>query len=164
MKNPHSKPKANLKLVPAKAEKLRLGGLAPSEEMQPGKYLVVCETAWVEPVGKQHRAVLQFRVLDGRHDGVSLRLWVTASDGGGIVSPTSRFARYCAIALGRPLNTDDPVGEPSEIFAGQKFVVFVGYRKTEHAKGGSSSDERALTRKDTADFLRVHDIVSREDL
>ena len=162
MKNPQ--PKSNLKLVPAKSEKLRLGGLAPSDEMQPGKYLVVCEAAWIEPVGKQHRAVLQFRVLDGKHDGVSLRLWVTASDGGGIVSPTGRYARYCAIALGRPLDADDPISDPGEIFAGRKFVVFVGYRKTEHAKGGKSSDERALTRKDAADFLRVHEIVSREEL
>jgi hypothetical protein len=164
MKNPHPKPNTSLKLVPAKSEKLRLGGLAPSEEMKPGKYLVVCEAAWIEPLGKQHRAVLQFRVTDGKHDGVALRLWVTASDGGGIVSPTSRYARYCTIALGRPLDTDDSVGDPAQIFAGRFFQVLVGYRKTERQRGGMASDENSQRRKDDRDFLRVHEILSMEDL
>jgi hypothetical protein len=132
--------------------------------MRPGKYLVVCETTWIEAVGKEHRAVFQLRVVDGIHDGVALRQWVTVSNGGGIVSPGSRYARYCALALGRTLEADDPVGDPAQIFAGRFFLVQVGYRKTEHRKGGRSSDEKANIRKDAADYLRVHDILSQEDL
>jgi len=156
--------KANLKLVTAKSEDLRLGGVAPSEEMHPGKYLVTCEAAWIEPVGKEHRAVLQYRVVDGKHDGVGLRQWMIAANGGGIISPTGRYARQCAVALGRPLEADDPVNEPAQIFAGCRFIAFVGYRKTEHPKGGRSSDSQAMSRKDTEDYLRVHEIISREDI
>jgi hypothetical protein len=165
--NSYRKPKpksTNLKLVTTKPDDLRLGGVAPSEEMKPGKHLVVCEAAWIEPVGKQHRCVLQYRVVDSKHDGVGLRQRITAANGGGIISPTGRYARHCAIALGRPLEPDDPVGDPEQIFAGRKFVVFAGYRKTEHAKGGRSSDDRALARKDAADFFRVHEIISRENI
>jgi hypothetical protein len=141
---------------------LRVGGRAATDELAPGKYLVRCETAWLEPVGKNARAVLQFTVIDGKYDGIALRLWVTASDGGGIVSPNSRYARYCALALGRPLESDDPVGDPAQIFAGQAFVVSVGYRKTERQRGGMASEENALRRKDNRDFLRVHEILSLE--
>jgi hypothetical protein len=132
--------------------------------MQPGKFLVACETAWLEPVGRTTRAVLQFSVVDGKHNGVALRLWVIASDGGGVVSPSGRYARFCEIALGRPLENDDPVGDPSQIFAGHFFVVQAGYRKTEKPKGGMASDENAAHCKDDRDYLRVHDILKREDL
>ena len=159
---PNQKTKASLKLVQgSKPAELRLGGVAPSTEMAPGKYLAQCETAWIEPVGKEHRVVLQFRVVDGKYDGVGLRQWLIASNGGGVISPNGRYARHCAIALGRPLETDDPVNDPSQIFAGRVFLVFVGYRKTEHPKGGRSSDERAHIRKDH-DYLRVHEILSLE--
>jgi hypothetical protein len=114
-------------------------------------------------IGKEHRAVFQFRVVDGKHEGVALRQWVIAANGGGVISPTSRYARYCAVALGRALESDDPVNDPSQIFSGRFFLVQVGFRKTEHPKGGRSSDERAQLRKDDADYLRVHDILSRED-
>jgi len=130
--------------------------------MQPGNYLAKCETVWIESVGKEHRAVFQWRVVDGKFDGVALPQWVMVSNGGGIVSPTGRYARYCALALGRPLNTDDPIGEPNQIFSGGVFQVFVGFRKTERGRGGKFADQLALTRKDDADYLRVHDILSRE--
>ena len=153
--------KSNLRVVTKPTPGLRLGGTAPSEDMQPGNFLVECETAWLEAVGKTMRAVLQFRVVDGKHDGVALRLWVTASDGGGIVSPTGRYAKLCEIAFGRRLQDDDPVGDPAQIFGGRFFTVQVGYRKTDKPKGGQTSDENAKRCKDDRDFLRAHDIISR---
>jgi hypothetical protein len=56
------------------------------------------------------------------------------------------------------------VNDPAAIFAGQKFLVFVGFRKTDKPKGGMASEENALRRKDDVDQLRVHEIVSRVDL
>jgi hypothetical protein len=157
-----------LKLVKREASgktpELRLGGIAPSQDMHPGKYFAVCESAWLEQVGKGSRVVLQFRLVDGKHDGVSLRQWLPASDGGGVVFPNSRYARQCSIALNRPLVQDDPINDPASIFCGQKFVVFVGYRKTEKPRGGMATDENAQRRKDEADYLRIHEIISREDL
>jgi hypothetical protein len=133
--------------------------------MEPGNFLVKCETAWLEPIGsKGYRAVLQFRVVDGKYDGVALRQWVMVSDGGGVISPTGRFARYCTLALGRPLQSGDPLNDPGQIFSGRFFLVQVGYRKTEKAKGGMASDDNATHCKDERDYLRVHDMVSREDL
>jgi hypothetical protein len=110
--------KTNLKVVPAggsKITELRLGGLAPTEDMKPGVYLAKCESAWIEPVGKAARVVVQYSLIDGKHDGVALRQWLPASDGGGVVSPTGRYARQCAIALGRSLSEDDSVNDPAAI-------------------------------------------------
>jgi len=117
-----------------------------------------------QPIGKTTRAVLQFSVVDGKHDGVALRQWITAADGGGVVSPNGRYARYCEIALGRPLEKNDPVGDPNQIFSGRFFLVQVGYRKTDGPKGGMASDKNAERCKDDRDYLRVHDILTREDL
>jgi hypothetical protein len=148
----------------AKFPDLRLGGVAPCDDMTPGQYLAICESGWIEPVGKKVRVVLQFRCVDGKYDGVALRQWLTITDGGNIISPTSRYARQCAVALGRPLLQDDPVSDPSEIFSGQKFLVSVGFRKTDRPKGGMASEENALRKKDESDQLRVHEIISRVDL
>lgn len=149
------------------ASPVRLGGTLPTEGMEPGKYLVTCENAWLEPLrGKGQRAALQFRIVDGKHDGVALRMWIDgAVDGGGFVSPIGKYARVCQLALGRPLQDDDPIDQPGEFFTGRRFVVFVGYRKSERAGGGGrSSDDLALMNKDKRDYLRIHDVISREDL
>jgi hypothetical protein len=75
-----------LKLVKSKAD-VRLGGTQPTQDMGPGKYLVLCESAWLEPVSKntqEHRAVFQFKVIDSKHDGTALRMWIDkAADAGG---------------------------------------------------------------------------------
>jgi hypothetical protein len=156
--------KAKLKLVTGSAPtELRVGGRAANDDIAPGKYLARCETAWIEPKGKNAVAVFQFNLIDGKYDGVAFRLWVTASDGGGMVSPTSRYGRYCALALGRPLESDDPVNDPAQIFAGRCFIAMVGFRKTE-SRGGIASDQNAQRKKDERDFLRVHELLSREDL
>jgi hypothetical protein len=98
--------------------------------MAPGKYLVECDSAWLEPVSKstqEHKAVIQFRVVDSKFNGVALRMWIDkAADAGGIISPTGKYARHCEIALGRPLKEDDPVDEPRQIFAGHRFLVLLG--------------------------------------
>ena len=137
--------------------------------MAPGKYLVECDSTWLEPVSKntqEHRAVIQFRVIDNKFNGVALRMWIDkAADAGGIISPTGKYARHCEIALGRPLEEGDPVDELRQIFGGHRFLVQVGYRKSELPKGrGRQSDDLSLLRKDDKDQLRVHEITSREDL
>jgi hypothetical protein len=157
--------KSALKLVRGtKSNALRLSGVAPSEEMRPDTYLAKCETAWIEPVGQGHRVAIQYRVTDGKYDGVALRQWIMAANNGGVVSPTGRHARYCAIALGRPLEDDDPISDPNEIFAGKTFLVTVGYRKTEKPRGGKYDDRLALIPKGEDDYLRVHEILSRQNL
>ena len=160
-----SKPTAtNLKLVKAKLAELRLGGLAPTDDMQPGKYRVACEGAWIERIGSSARAVLQFRIIDGLHTGTELRQWIPAADAGGVVSPLGRYAKQCSIALGRGLDVDDPIADPAKIFAGRIFSVTVGFRKTERPRGGIASEQNAQRRKDEADYLRVHELLEREEL
>jgi hypothetical protein len=83
-----SSQKPNLRVVKS-APPVRLGGTLPTESMEPGNYLVSCENAWLEQRGKSHRAALQFRVVDGKHGGVALRMWIdNAADNGGFISPT----------------------------------------------------------------------------
>jgi len=162
----HSKSIPKLAVVPKQSKPtLRLEGHAPSAEMLPGKYLARCESAWLEPIGKSFRAVLQFRTVDdGKFGGIALRMWMTVSDGGGVISRTSRYVRACQIALRRPVETDDPIDDPAQIFLNQNFLLQVGYRKTEGLRGGMASAENAQRRKDDRDFLRVHEIISREEL
>ena len=160
-----SKSKPSLKLLKTKPA-VRLGGGLPTEDMAPGKYLSVCEHVWLEPTGKNHRAVFQFRIVDGKHGGIALRMWIDgAADAGGFISPIGKYARHCWIALGRELQDGDPVDDPGQFFSGRRFIVSIGYRKSELPHGkGRQSPELALIRKDSADYLRVHEIVSREDL
>jgi hypothetical protein len=163
-RNPQSRSreKPNLQLVAKPA--LRLAGMTPDESMAPGEYQVQCETAWMESIGRRARVVLQYRVIDGVHAGTALRQWIVASDDGGVVSPNGRYARACSIALGRPLEVGDDVGDPARIFGAQIFLVDVGYRKTELSGGGKASDENALRCKDSADYLRIHEILARVEL
>jgi hypothetical protein len=147
---------------------IRLGGKLPTEDMGPDNYLVDCGSAWLKPMSKytqEHDAIIQFRVADGKYGGVGLRMWIDkAIDEAGEVSSIGKYARYCEIALGRPLKESDPITRPGEIFSGHRFIVFVGYRKSRDAggKGGPNRDEWAMIRKPD-DYLRVHDIISRED-
>jgi len=162
-RNEVKKPK--LRIVTTKPA-VRLGGALPTMDMAPGKYLAVCENAWLEPMRKGHRAALQFRIIDGKYHGAAVRMWIdNAADAGGFISPVGKYARTCALALGRPLEEGDPVDQPADFLSGRRFVVLIGYRKSERAGGGGqSSDERAMMKKDDRDYLRVHEIISREDL
>jgi hypothetical protein len=155
----------NLKLIKSKVAALHLGGLAPSDAMEPGDYVVGCQNAWTEPRGRNTRIVWQHRIIDGEHTGVALRQWLTVADASGEVAPDSPYLRYCEIALGRPINVTDNLNDPAVIFKGKYFRVFVGYRKSERAGGGGkNSDDYALRRKDDRDYLKVHEILALEEL
>ena len=143
--------------------RLRLGGMGPSDDMQPGEYKVSCEGASKKPFARGIRIELKYRVIDGPHTGTALHQWITV-DASGVISPKSRYAAQCAIALGRPLDAEDDLNDPASIFSGRIFRAFVGFRKTEKARGGTPTPENALRRKDTADGLRVHDLLAREEL
>ena len=110
--------------------------------------------------------VIQFRVVEGKYHGTSLRMWIDkAIDEGGQVSSVGKYAQSCEIALGRPLEDSDPITKPEGFFSGHRFIVFVGYRKSEraHGRGGRYSEDWAMIRKDADDYLRVHDIISRRE-
>lgn len=138
---------------------LRLGGMDPAEDMQPGVYRVSCTGAAVE----RGRIVINYQVIDGAHTGTSLRQWIPTPEDGE-VKPKSRYAQQCAVALGRPLDVGDNVNNPASIFSGRFFSVDVGYRKTEKPRGGKYDETFALRRKDHDDGLRVHAILAREEL
>jgi hypothetical protein len=131
--------------------------------MQPGEYKVQCEGASKKSFADGIRIELKFRVIDGPHTGTALHQWITV-DGSGIFSPRSRYAAQCAIALGRPLNASDNPDDPASIFSGRIFQAFVGFRKSEKARGGKHNPEYAMRRKDGSDGLRVHELLTREEL
>lgn len=167
---PKSKPShLNLVKLVKPSPNIRLGGTLPTEDMGPGKYLADCDNAWLKPMSKytqEHNAIVQFRVAEGKYRGTGLRMWIdNAIDEGGEVSSVGKYARCCEIALGRPLEEIDPITRPGDIFSGHRFIVFVGYRKSERAggKGGPHREDWLMIRKDADDYLRVHDILSRED-
>lgn len=143
--------------------RLRLGGFTPPDDMPAGDYKLQCEGASKKPWKGGWRIELKFRVVEGDFIGVALHQWFPI-DASGVISPRSRFAAHCTIALGRPLDADDDLNDPTSIFAGRFFKAFVGFRKTEKPKGGTPSMENAGRRKDGQDGLRVHDLLEREEL
>jgi hypothetical protein len=157
-----SRPKLKLVNLPTKTTpRLRLGGFEPSDDMQPGDYKVSCEGAAKKPF--RHGGVLielNYRVIDGPHTGTALRQWFTVK-ASGLISPRSRFASQCEVALGRPLDASDDIDNPDSIFVGRIFRAFVGFKKTVNGKG---SPEDAYRRKDKRDGLRVHELLAREEL
>ena len=148
-----------LKVVPTK--RLRAGGIPPSKDMQPGQYVVSCESATLTTRGQHTTAVLQFRIIDGPHAGTALRQWLSVSDVSGVVSLESRYARHCAIALDTEIEPGDNL-DPSQIFPNKIFIVEAGFRLTQKM-GGAPDEEFARKRKDAKDFLRVHKIVERRE-
>ena len=160
----NQKPKLKLAHLPNKPPpRLRLGGMAPSENKPAGEYKLQCEGASMKPWARGLRIELKHRVIDGEHTGVSLNQWITI-DASGVISPRSRYAVQCEIALGRPLEAEDDLNDPASIFSGRFFKAFVGFRKTEKPKGGMASTENTMRRKDPADGLRVHELLAREEL
>lgn len=143
--------------------RLRLGGFQPSEAMPAGDYKVSCEGASSQRWRAGLRIELKHRVIEGDHTGVALSQWITV-DASGVVSPRSRYAKQCEIALGRPLEADDDLNDPASIFSGRVFMAFVGFRMTDKPRGGTTSPDNALRKKDRADGLRVHELRSRVEL
>jgi hypothetical protein len=131
--------------------------------MPAGEYKVMCDGASKKPWKQGWRVELKHRVIDGDHTGVSLNQWITI-DASGVISPRSRYAAQCEIALGRPLEAEDDLNNPASIFSGRVFKAFVGFRKTEKPGGGTPSAENALRCKDDDDGLRVHELRAREEL
>jgi hypothetical protein len=163
--NGKSKPKLKLaRIHPKPPIRLRLGGFEPIDDMQPGEYKVQCEAASKKSFGHGGVCIeVNYRVIDGEHAGTALRQWFTVN-ASGLVSPRSRLALQCGVALGRPLDTSDDLNNPASIFSGRIFKAFVGYRKTEKVHGGKDSPENAYRRKDKRDGLRVHELLAREEL
>jgi hypothetical protein len=64
------------------------------------------------------------------------------------------------------LDANDDLNDPASIFSGRFFSAFVGFRKTLKPRGGNNAAaaENAMRRKDGADGLRVHDLISRVEL
>jgi hypothetical protein len=156
-----SKSRLKLAHLPKPAPRLRLGGLEPDENMPADEYKVICEGASKKSFSKGLRIELKHRVIDGPYTGVGLNQWITI-DASGVISPRSRFAKQCEIALGRPLDVDDDLNDPASIFSGRIFKAFAGFRKTDKARGGKPADP--YTRKDSADGLRVHELLARDEL
>lgn len=161
---PDTRPSLKLMPHPGKSPpKLHLGADAPTDDVTPGDYLVTCTNAWVELWRGQWRCVWQFTIVDGRYHGVGVRKF-KKFDKSGEISPGSEFARACAIALKRPLGADDDLDDPASIFAGKKFLVFIGYRKSRSAGGGTFSDDLAYEKKGKDDRPKVHEIKSLVEL
>src|SRR5262245_12744684 len=54
--------------------------------------------------------------------------------------PTKSLCSQCEIALGRPLDeAEDDLNDPDSIFRGHIFKAFVGFRKTDKPRGGTSA-------------------------
>ena len=65
-----SRPKLKVARLHTKTRtRLRLGGMEPSDDMQPGEYKVLCEGASWREFAKWIRVELKFRVIDGPHTG-----------------------------------------------------------------------------------------------
>jgi hypothetical protein len=156
-----SKSRVKLTSLPKPAPRLRLGGFEPSSDMRPGEYQVSCEGASKKSFSGGQLVELKFRVIDGPHTGTALRQWIPL-DPSGVIDPRSRYAQQCVAALGRPLDVDDDLNDAASIFVGRIFRAFVGFRKTDKPRGGKPADP--LSRKDSADGLRVHDLLARVEL
>jgi hypothetical protein len=160
----HTKPRLKLAHLPTKPPaRLRLGGVEPSDDMPADEYKVQCEGASKQQFAKGLRIQLKYRVIDGPHTGTSLSQWITVDDTG-VISPKSRYALQCAVALGRPLEAEDDLDNPASIFLGRIFRAFAGFRKTDKARGGKHAEGNEHRRKDSADGLRVHELLAREEL
>jgi hypothetical protein len=148
--------------IAQRPKQLRAGGLEPDASMEPGDYVANCEGATITSKGKSTIAVLEFRIIDGPHSGTSLRQWITIPDIDGSVPLGSRYAKQCALALGREIESGDDL-DPCAIFKSKTFRIEVGYRLTEKV-GGQHDPKNAFFRKDAKDFLRVHKLLAVEEL
>src|SRR5262245_764458 len=107
--------------------------------MAAGEYKITCEGASKGPWGNAWRIELKHRVIDGPHAGTALRQFMPV-DASGIISPLSKFAQQCAVALGRPLDAEDDLNNPASIFVGKIFRASVGFRKTDKPRGGKCTE------------------------
>jgi hypothetical protein len=99
----------------------------------------------------------------GPYLGTALRQFIPV-DASGVVSPRSRYAQQCTVALGRPLEAEDNLDNPASIFVGKIFRASVGFRKTDKPRGGKCTEGNETRRKDATDGLRVHELLTRDEL
>jgi len=128
-----------------------------------GEYKIMCEGASKRPWAQGWRIELKYRVIDGEHTGVALNQWIPI-DPSGVIPPRSRYAAQCEVALGRPIEAEDDLNDPASFFSGRIFRAFIGFRKSEKRGGGGVKPEYVWTWKDSDDGLRVHELLTREDL
>jgi hypothetical protein len=152
-------PEIRLSADPDKPEPIRLSGLSPAAEMEPGEYLAQC----VESIFKRtkNQVINNFVIVDGEHAGTALSQWINGVTKS--LSPETRYAKECAAALGRPISVADDL-TPAAVFKGKTFLVCVGWRMSKDPGGGRASDDYALHRKDGRDFLRVLRIIGEASL
>ncbi len=134
---------------------IRIAGRKAPDDMPAGKHLARCIRAEVKRRGSQTRAVLTFRVEDGKFDGVLLTAWLAIFEN---VAAHHKFARAYQIAVARELQVDEEVSLNE--FVDKLYIVDVGYRTTD---GKKFTPQNCREKKDDKDFLRVHDILSLAD-
>lgn len=129
---------------------------APALSGEPGERMATCTAATSKERGRKTIVTLDLLTDDGEAGSLWLELPET-------LSALCRYVRLATMALGQAPQAGDSI-EPQAVFAGKRFRVWVGYRRTQHARGGGRvSDELAQMKKDSRDFLRVLDLVSREN-
>ena len=149
---------------------LRAGGAKAPEDMPGGEYMVRCDRGEIKVRGKSVQVVLSFTV-EGRvkgsevkrdFAGVALKQWYTIAqvtddrDDALDVSPHSKYATACGLALNRQITPKDNF-DP-KLFENKVFRVDVGFRSN---SGGTFSYKNLGSKKDPRDFLRVHSILEK---
>ena len=148
----------NLRGAASGKPKLRAMGSLADDSMQPGEYRVRCESAKTIHRGGKFIVVLKHKVCEGAwRDGVLFSQWISLKDDTGIISPATKYAKQCAIALGHDIETDEDL-DPEIVFVGREFLTEVGYRLSSSDK--KFADENAAIKKDDDDFLRVHSLLN----
>lgn len=120
----------------------------------PGERIATCTGVEVRRRGNKWQAILTF---DTEAQEVG-RLWVELPEP---LRPGCRYLRLVSLVLGREPEPGAPI-HPGNVFVGKKFMVFVGWRKSQRPAKGKQifRDDLAFTGpKDPGDFLRIHDLI-----
>ncbi len=128
---------------------------APALSGEPGTRPATCTDVTLKQRGHRTLAVLSFTTDSGE----SGRLWVEVPQP---ITAGCRFWRLVTLACGGTAPATGTALDAQHIFIGKRFSVFVGYRRTPNARGGGRADDAlAMKRKDSADFLRISDVLER---
>jgi hypothetical protein len=90
-------------------------------------------------------------------------MWVDIPDP---LTATCRYLRLVTLALGAAPKPGQPIHPESGIFKGKRFLLLVGWRKSERDVKGKQRFDDSLASvgpKDPKDFLRVHDLLEWVD-
>ena len=137
--------------------KLVASGSRASENMPAGTYIVKCKDARVQIRGGKTQIVLTYEIMENAwDDGTVLKQWFNVKSGNGEVSPHTKYAIACELALGRPIKKGDEF-DPFKVFVGKLFEARVGYRSND--PDGSFDQRNTESKKDARDFPRVHELL-----